>query len=486
MGDAHGTHARRLAPVVASLAVAAHLAACAGTPVAPTKITASPGKGQTGGLVSKGGANVVAKGGENLVPNGGGNLVPNGGGNLVPNGGGNLVPNGGGNLVPNGGGNLVPNGGGNLVPNGGGNLVPNGGGMFGGPHAAFAAQLHDLAAIAHNRAVAQIVSNNGAKVVSNNTGGLLAKGGATLIGNNAGGLVGNNTGGLVGNNGGQAISNNGASFRLVQLAAPAFAVAPAAGEEAGPETKLGDGTFALPFFRADGTQRNVIVNAERRPLEEQLVSGVEEWPDGTLKSSHTERSLVYGNDQRKRGFLAYDERYDETGKIVSLTHAPSELVEPSSGLKIAIEALAFTVEPAAGTFEIAFEHLGAVETGTFTQVIRNVGGVLVGIDLADPLATQGGTSRVATTGGELLFERRTTIAGAEHQLVLTLRDGYALKLARTAITEPYRGTLELAGKAIGKATLTTGADAAVRYEVTFDDATPPLSIQIPDAAAAAN
>ncbi len=454
-------------PLLAASALTSLLAACTLTPSGTLpKALPSPGKA--------GGAAIVSKGGGNIVSKGGGNIVPNGGGNIVPNGGGNIVPNGGGNIVPNGGGNIVPNGGGNIVPNGGGNIIPNGGGSFTGPHATFAVQLRDLAAIGHTRAAAQIISNNGARVVSNNAGAILA--------NNASGLLANNAAGVMSNNGGQAISNGGAAFRLAQLAPPAFSLAPATGETVPQEIALPDGTTAVAFDRADGTQRIVVVNAERRPLEQVLVSQIANHADGSLRSSHTERQLVYGGDQRRRGFLAYDELYNEAGQLLSLTHAPSELEEPNSKLKIVVEKLKFTVEPPAGEFSVRFEHLGAVEQGTFSQVVRNVADRGVGVDLADPLATLGGASRFTTNDGTLLFERRTTIAGSEHQLRLTLRDGYALELARASRTVPYQGKLTLNGAPIGQATLTTRADASVTYVVTFDDATPPLQIDIPDPA----
>jgi hypothetical protein len=418
--------------------------------------------------------------GDPLVAKGGGNLVPNGGGNLVPNGGGNLVPNGGGNLVPNGGGNVVSNGGSTIVAKGGGNLVDGG-----GVHAAFASQLRDLAAIGHNRAAAQILTNNAAGVVSNNAGRIIATNGAGLIANNAGNLVSNNSGGIIANNGGQAVSNNGASFRLAQLAAPAFSIEPAEGETASPETPLPDGTIAIAFDKADGSRRLVVMNAAHRPLEQQRITGAVLNAAGVMLSGHTERTLVYGNDQRPRGFLAYDETYDEAGRLLTLTHQPSEILEPNSGLKIVVQALELAVEPPSGRFEVRFEHLGAVEKGTLTNVVRNVGGRGVGVELADPLATMGGESRFESTDGRLLFERRSELLGQEHRLVLTLRDGYALDVRRADRKAPYEGIVAFKGTPVGKARLTTGADAAVTYEVTFDGATSPFTVRIPDAAPAA-
>ena len=469
----------RVRTVMAAMVAAQLLAACASAPsgAAPRSVP-SAGKAGQANLVSKGGANLVSKGGANIVPTGGGNIVPTGGGNIVPTGGGNIVPTGGGNIVPTGGGNVIS----------------NGGASFTGPHAGFAMQLQDLAAIGHTRAAAQIIATNGAGIVSNNTsgiiannaGGLIANNAGSLVSNNAGSLVGNNTAGIVSNGGGNAISNNGASFRLAQLAAPAFSLEPEATEAPPEEVALPDGTTALAFERADGTRRIVIVNADRRPLEQAMESQVTLHADGTLASSHTERRLVYGNDQRRRGFLAYDERYDEAGRLLSLKHAPSELEEPISGLKIAVQALNFTVEPPSGSFEVRFDHLAAVEKGTITQVVRNLGGKSVGLDLADPLGTLGGQSRFETADGKLLFERKTLITGAEHRLQLTLRDGYALDVARTARTAPYKGAITLNGAAIGTATLTTRADASVTYEVAFDGDTPPIKVDIPDAGPAAS
>lgn len=454
---------------VAALVAAELLAACTLSPGAAPKAVPSVGKGGDAGLVSKGGANLVSKGGANLVSKGGANIVTNGGSNIVPNGGANVVSDGGANVIS------------------------NGGASFKGPHASFALQLQDLAAIGHNRAAAQIIATNGAGIVSNNAGGLiannagslLANNAAGLLANNAAGLVANNAAGLVANNAAGAVSNNGATYQLAQLAAPAFSIAPAAGEADPFETALPDQTTAVVFDREDGTRRIVVVNKDRRPLEQQIVSQIVDHANGSLASSHTERSLVYGNDQRRRGFLAYDETYDDQGRLLTLKHAPSDVEEPNSKLKIAVKALEFTVEPPSGAFELSFEHLGAVEKGTFTQVVRNVAGKGVGVDLADPLGTVGGQSRLETKEGTLLYERKTTITSTEHRLQLTLRDGYALDVARTSRTAPYQGAITLNGKAIGQAKLTTRPDASVSYEVAFDGDAPPITVNIPDAAAAA-
>lgn len=365
---------------------------------------------------------------------------------VVKRGEGRLISDNGARIVPNGGANIVPNGGANAVSNGGATIVPA------GPHAGLAAQLQDLAAIGHTRAVAGILANNGSQVVSNNTGSLLAKGGGTL--------------------------------RLAQLAPPAFSLTPSGTELAAEELPNPDGTTTVYFDRPDGTQRFVVLNAERRPLEQGFVTQVVSFPDGTVRSSHTERTLVYGNDQQPRGFLAYDVRYDEAGRLLALTHAPSSIAGAGGALKIVVQELAFTVEPPSGRFEVRFENLKAVEKGSITAVERNVGGQAVGIDLADPLATLGGESRFETADGRRLFDRRTTLAGDEHALVLTLRDGYALALKRAARSAPYTGDLLREGVRIGAATLTTRADASVAYAITFEDGTPPLVVTLPEAAAA--
>lgn len=399
----------------------------------------------------------------------------------------------GGSLVPNGGSNLVPNGGSNLVPNGGASIVGNAGAGFGGKHGGLGAQLRDLAAIAHTRAAAGILASNGAGVVSNNNAGILASNGAGLIANNTAGIIANNASGVVAGNtgnlvpqgGAQAVSNGGATYSLFQ-AAPAFVLTAQAGEGAAQEAAVPDGTTAIVFDHENGNRRIVVVNAARQPLEQQTLTGIVQNAGGVITSSHTDRELVYGNTQAKRGHLVYDETYDESGALLSLTHAPSELVEPKSGLSIQVDKLAFTFAPQAGAFAIRFTHLKAKETGTITQVTRNVGGKLVGIDLADPLSTLGGTSRFETDDGQLLFERQTDLAadGRLH-VVLTMRDGYAFDLTRASRGAPYTGTVSLNGKRLGTATLSARADASVAYAITFDGETAPFVLQIPDAAPAA-
>lgn len=375
-------------------------------------------------------------------------------------------------LVGKGGANVVSNGGSNVVSNGGSTIVSNGGAGATAGRAGLAAQLRDLAAIGHTRAVAGILANSGSPLVSSNAASLLANNAAGIVSNNAGGMLGNNAAGAVG-------AGTGASYRLAELTAPAFSLVPTGTEVAPEELPRPDGTTAVWFDRPDGTQRFVVVNAARRPLEQGLVTPLETAADGTVRASRTERSLVYGDDQRRRGFLAYEERFDEAGRLAGLTHAPSDLEGAGGALKIAVKALAFTVEPPSGAFEVRFEHLGAVEKGTITQVVRNVDGVGVGVDLSDPLATLGGESRFETADGALIFARRTTLGAAEHRLVLTLRDGFALDLARPSRTAPYTGTLSLDGTRIGTATLAVRPDASVAYAVAFDDGADPLEVALP-------
>jgi hypothetical protein len=320
-----------------------------------------------------------------------------------------------------------------------------------------------------------LIANNAGGLIANNGGGLIANNGGGLVANNGGGLIANNGGGLIANNGGGLIGNNAGGYRVLQLPAASdpVAVTPLAGETTFADRQWTDGRRSLLFVKnvenSDDAFRRVEVETQGKVQNERRFETVSKWDGGAVKRA-TEVQRDYYPSGLLRSLLAYDvdkTPANETTRIAFHTSPTSYIREPDTNVSLAIKA--FTVDAGAGTgsFEYLYEHLGATEKGTLTNVKPNALGQIV-MTYDDPLGYYDGEATLRNSKGEVVYTKLQRREAGKRVRTYDLQGGLLAVLTETE-TGDWVGEVREGGKAVASLTMASRVDGSVVFRLTFPE-----------------
>lgn len=295
-----------------------------------------------------------------------------------------------------------------------------------------------------------------------------ASGRMQLLSNNATGFIGNNAAGFVSKNAAGVISNGGAARHLLALPDAE------AGEHAAGTTPRPDGATIHHFVTDETATRDVTVSAAGKPVQEERTTGIRYHANGEYHSGTTVRT-IYAETGATIAVLRFDETYDDTGRFLGVTHAPSTFKDPTSGIDIEIAVLTIDAVAGTGSFTLRYKHLGLTETGTLTALGRQPNGA-VAFALLEPLEMGAGTSTVTDKAAHIVFSRTYAVTHTSQTVNYDLGEGMSLALARASGKDPFTGTAHDAQGTVGTANLTRAADGTLSILVTPTDGSAPIQV----------